>query len=259
MSSGTPPALVSIAAPTIARASIRRYLSKSESSTHDASGSPSSSGTAAPPVPDDHACDPLRMCRRREQGGRGPDVRPDDVGRPRPASSISLCQELAHRPRGEEIVSGFGRAEARQVNGEQAGMLGELGPDRRKRVHALRPRDWSAGSCAQVVRRSRRTGSEPRQRSGTGAVWLRWLACGPCSALSVVARAVEHPGQVPGSQVAFRLGAARRFQPWKAEWSSASHASRSPGVLRSQSGRICRETSRRSCQRSTTDGRPQNQ
>ena len=35
--------------------------------------------------------------------------------------------------------------------------------------------------------------------------------------------------------------AARRFQPWKAEWSPASQASRSPGVLRSQSGRISRD------------------
>jgi hypothetical protein len=41
--------------------------------------------------------------------------------------------------------------------------------------------------------------------------------------------------------------------------SPASQRSRSPGVLRSQSGRISRVTSRRSCQRSTTDGRPQNQ
>ena len=49
------------------------------------------------------------------------------------------------------------------------------------------------------------------------------------------------------------------FQPWKRDMSPAFHASRSPGVLRSQSGRISLVTARRSCQRSATDGRPQNQ
>jgi len=49
------------------------------------------------------------------------------------------------------------------------------------------------------------------------------------------------------------------FHPWKCEKSRAFHASRSPGLLRSQSGRISIDTARRSCQRSTTDGRPQNQ
>jgi hypothetical protein len=49
------------------------------------------------------------------------------------------------------------------------------------------------------------------------------------------------------------------FHPWKRERSPAFHASRSPGVLRSQSGRISLVTARRSCQRSATDGRPQNQ
>ena len=51
----------------------------------------------------------------------------------------------------------------------------------------------------------------------------------------------------------------RLSHPWKCEKSPAFQASRSPGVLRSQSGRISRVTARRSCQRSTTDGRPQNQ
>src|SRR5215469_8777077 len=52
---------------------------------------------------------------------------------------------------------------------------------------------------------------------------------------------------------------ARLFHPWKREKSPAFHASRSPGLLRSQSGRISLVTARRSCQRSVTDGRPQNQ
>ena len=49
------------------------------------------------------------------------------------------------------------------------------------------------------------------------------------------------------------------FNPWKADMSPAFQASRSPGVLRSQSGRISLVTVRRSCQRSMTEGRPQNQ
>jgi hypothetical protein len=49
------------------------------------------------------------------------------------------------------------------------------------------------------------------------------------------------------------------FHPWNREKSPAFHASRSPGVPRSQSGRISLVTARRSCQRSMTDGRPQNQ
>ena len=53
--------------------------------------------------------------------------------------------------------------------------------------------------------------------------------------------------------------AARRSHPWNDETSPASHASRSPGAPRSQSGRISRVASRRSRQRSTNDGRPQNQ
>ena len=53
--------------------------------------------------------------------------------------------------------------------------------------------------------------------------------------------------------------APRLFHPWKRESSPAFHASRSPGVLKSQSGRISLVAARRSCQRSMTDGRPQNQ
>jgi hypothetical protein len=87
----------------------------------------------------DHARDPLRMCRRREQSGRCSHVRPDDV---RPAQ-ISLNnqpgQELAHRSWREKVLSAFGCAEPRQVNGEQAGVLGERGPDRRECVQAFRP------------------------------------------------------------------------------------------------------------------------
>ena len=46
------------------------------------------------------------------------------------------------------------------------------------------------------------------------------------------------------------------FHPWKGVRSPASQASRSPGALRSQSGRISLVTARRSCQRSSTEGGP---
>ena len=52
---------------------------------------------------------------------------------------------------------------------------------------------------------------------------------------------------------------ARRSHPWKGDRSPAAQASRSPGLLRSQSGRISLVAARRSRQRSSTDGRPQNQ
>ena len=63
----------------------------------------------------------------------------------------------------------------------------------------------------------------------------------------------------PKVHVAVCSAQARLSHPWKSDQSPASHAWRSPGVLRSQSGRISLVAARRSCQRSTTDGRPQNQ
>ena len=49
------------------------------------------------------------------------------------------------------------------------------------------------------------------------------------------------------------------FQPWNGARSPASQRSRSPGVLRSQSGRISRAHRAQVPARSSTDGRPQNQ
>jgi len=48
-------------------------------------------------------------------------------------------------------------------------------------------------------------------------------------------------------------------QPWKFARPPASQASRSPGVLRPQPGRIWLVAARRSRHRSSNDGRPQNQ
>ena len=71
-----------------------------------------------------------------------------------------------------------------------------------------------------------------------------WSSHGPFGAGS--ARAL--PGCGPSGFQA--SGLARRFQPWNGDKSPASQASRSPGVLRSQSGRTSLLTSRRSCHRS---------
>ena len=139
-SSATPPAIVSIAVSTITCGSMRRYLSRSGSSTHERSGSPSSSGTAAPPVPT------IRLAKRSgwaAAANRAADVPTSGAtrcGRSEVRLGDELGQELAHRARREEVVAALGRAEPRQVDGEQAGVLGERGPHRRERVQALRPR-----------------------------------------------------------------------------------------------------------------------
>jgi drug/metabolite transporter (DMT)-like permease len=72
-------------------------------------------------------------------------------------------------------------------------------------------------------------------------------------------RRADPHGRAGLVHAALGLAPARRFQPWKDERSPASQASRRPGVARSQSGRISALTSRRSCHRSTNEGRPQNQ
>jgi hypothetical protein len=79
------------------------------------------------------------MCRRREQGGRGPHVRRDDVRHAETSLGNESRQEPAHRSRRQQVLPAFGRAETRQVNREQAGVLGKRGPHRCERVQALRP------------------------------------------------------------------------------------------------------------------------
>ena len=100
---------------------------------------------------------------------------------------------------------------------------------------------------ASTTTPSRRSGSE------AGVTEARTYEGRPLHAGSVgkAARTVAQPP--------LALAEARRSQPWNGAQSLASQASRNPGALRSQSGRVSRCTSRRSCQRSTNDGRPQNQ
>ena len=62
---------------------------------------------------DDQARDPLRVCGRREQRGRGPDVGPDDVRPAQVGLGDQPGQELAHRSRRQQIRPALGRAEPR--------------------------------------------------------------------------------------------------------------------------------------------------
>ena len=67
----------------------------------------------------------------QQQGGRGSDIGPEDV---RPAQlnlGDELGQELAHRPRRQELLAAFRCAEPGQVDREEAGVVGKRGPDRR--------------------------------------------------------------------------------------------------------------------------------
>jgi hypothetical protein len=80
------------------------------------------------------------MGGRREQGGHGSDIRRDDVRRAQIRLGHEPGHELAHCSRGQQDLPALGCTEARQVDGEQAGMLGKQGLPRREGVHALRPR-----------------------------------------------------------------------------------------------------------------------
>jgi hypothetical protein len=131
---------------------------------------------------------------------------------------------------------------------------------------------WSTTSCGGARRSCRRrpgspstsevrAGGSPRRTSTTTPTRRSAHTCNrpdaasrrPQPALKQASGALIAPGYV------FGLAAARLSQPWKGERSPAFQASRSPGALRSQSGRISRVTARRSCHRSTVEGRPQNQ
>ena len=149
---------------------MRRYLSRSGSSTHDRSGSPSSSGTAAPPVPTITLAIRSGCVAAANRAADVPTSGRDDVrpvaDRPRRSSSA----------RNSPIARGERRSSRRsdapkpgQVDGEQPGVLGERGPHRREGVQALRPR---AGQQQRRLARAaacRRTGSSGRRSSGIAA------------------------------------------------------------------------------------------
>jgi hypothetical protein len=90
---------MSSAAPTIARGSIRRYFSKWGSRTHDARRLTKLNRDRGSAGAHDNARDPLSVCRRREQDGRGSHVRPDDVRSAKVDLDNELGKEVAHRSR----------------------------------------------------------------------------------------------------------------------------------------------------------------
>ena len=117
------------------------------------------------------AAPPLRRCRRsRPRTARGCAAAANSAAEV-PTSGATMCgvpeiglgdelgQEPAHRARRQEIVSALGGAEPGQVDGEQAGVLGERRPHRRERVQALRPRARQQQRPAPAGRRCRRSGS----------------------------------------------------------------------------------------------------
>ncbi len=134
-----------------------------------------------------------------------------------------------------------------------------------RRVEGALPADSSEAPVVVIAHLLRDGGAEPtvdreREFAGSSHRLLSSWSCTRTRTLAFVCTTgdawSERRGQAEGEDVA---RAARLFQPWKGERSPASHASRNPGVLRSQSGRISLVTARRSRRRSSTDGRPQNQ
>src|SRR4051812_26604470 len=133
MSSGTPPAIVLTAASTIACGSMRRYLSRAGSSTQEASGSPSWSGTAAPPGA---TMTPATRPGRAAAANSAAEVPTsgDDVRRAQVRLGDDTGQKRAHRAWREEVVAPLGRAEAGHVDREHPGTRGERVPELRERV-----------------------------------------------------------------------------------------------------------------------------
>ena len=83
----------------LARESIRRYLSKSGSSTRDRSGSPSSSGTATPPVPTTTLANSSGSAAAANRAAEVPTSGATMWGFPRPSLGDESGEEPTHRAR----------------------------------------------------------------------------------------------------------------------------------------------------------------
>src|SRR5262249_39294666 len=126
-----------------------------------------------------------------------------------------LGQELAHRPRRQEILPALGCAETRQVNGEQAGVLGKRGPHPRGRVDAFRPRTckgdrWRLRGCAVGV-------PEPAPVDSPEAdLWgrRRWHAAILQIRVNPSRARPWAPSEVPGQLLADRAGAKNSVSSW---------------------------------------------
>ena len=136
---------------TICRGSALRYASRSGASTQSFSTPASWSGNAAPPLPDDEAAQPARMQGSGEQRGAGADVGADDVRVLEPERVGEADDELAHRPRREQLIAALGMTESRQVDGHQMRVLGEPRPGRLEGEQALRPRAQQQGVIVPVL------------------------------------------------------------------------------------------------------------
>ena len=103
-----------------------QYLSRSGSSTYDEKELTEVEGREQADCAgaDEHAAD-LPRVDRGEQAGRGPDVRPNDVRPPQIGLGDHPDQELAHRAWRQEVSPALGRAETREVDGEETGVLRE--------------------------------------------------------------------------------------------------------------------------------------
>ncbi len=78
-----------------------------------ANGSPSSSGTAAPPVPTITLVIRSGWVAAANRAAEVPTSGATMCGLPRSASTINSGEEPAHRSRGEKLVAAFGCAKSR--------------------------------------------------------------------------------------------------------------------------------------------------
>ena len=71
------------------------------------------------------AAQPVRVCGRGEQRGRGAGAGPDQVRVIEREGVGGVDDELGHRPRREQRVTALGMTEAGQVDGHQVGSFGQ--------------------------------------------------------------------------------------------------------------------------------------
>jgi hypothetical protein len=144
---------------------------------------------------DDHARDPLRMRRRREQGGRGADVRRDDM---RPAEiglSDKPGQKPAHRPRRQEILPAPGCAEP-PGGRRRTGGPARQSASTRTMMFTSRSRSTRSLSSSTAARSRRRL-----RATGTRFSWAQELGMPAFAsrAPAVTARGLFASSRVPGS------------------------------------------------------------
>ncbi len=106
---------------------------------------------------DDGAGEPVDVLGCREQDRTGPDVGTDHVR----VAELPLVdqpqQEPTHGPWGKQLSSALGLAEAREIDGDEAGVLGQARPDGVPREQALGPGIEEQDRLLRDRPRSRRT------------------------------------------------------------------------------------------------------